>query len=74
MQTNRRRERRSWHGKPREARNNGADNAILGHRLIARQLEDEAIDEQERGLAKRPVEYRSVEHPEQLEREQDDGV
>jgi hypothetical protein len=32
---------RSWHGKPREARNNGADNAILEQKLIARQLEDE---------------------------------
>jgi hypothetical protein len=41
MQVNRRRERRSWHGKPREARNNGADNAILEQKLIARQLEDE---------------------------------
>jgi hypothetical protein len=45
MQMNRRRERRCWHGKPREARNNGADNAILERQLIARQLEDEEIDE-----------------------------
>jgi hypothetical protein len=41
----RRRERRGWHGKPREARNNGADNAILERKLVARQLEDEEIDE-----------------------------
>jgi hypothetical protein len=45
MQINRRREKCCWHGKPREARNNGADNAILEQKLIARQLEDEEIDE-----------------------------
>jgi hypothetical protein len=73
--TNRRCERRSWHGKPREARNNGADNAILEQKLIARQLEDEEIDEQEWVVGKRPVEQCPVEHPaEQLEREQDDRV
>jgi hypothetical protein len=45
MQIDRRREKCCWHGKPREARNNGADNAILEQKLIARQLEDEEIDE-----------------------------
>jgi hypothetical protein len=45
MEIDRRRERRCWHGKPREARNNGADKAVLERKLVARQLGGEEIDE-----------------------------